>query len=91
MKKRVVLLAALGVALAIGYIFYSLTTLGRVSCEVCVTYNGRTDCRAGAGSTEEEAQRTALDVACSLLSSGMADGIACTNTPPTKVTCRAKE
>jgi hypothetical protein len=90
MNKKVVLLAVLGVGLAVGYIFYSLMTRAQVTCEVCIAFHGRTDCRVGAGTTEEEAKRTAQDVACSLVSSGMSEGIACSNTPPTKVTCKAR-
>ena len=81
---------ALGVALVVGYILYSLTTVGGVSCQVCVTYKGRTDCRAGTGANREEAQRTAVDVACSLLTSSMAEGINCTNTPPTTAACEPR-
>ena len=90
MKKRGKLLVALGVAFVVGYILYSLTAVGKVSCQVCITYKGRTDCRAGTGATREEAQRTAVDVSCSLLASSMADGINCSNTPPTTVTCEAR-
>ena len=90
MKKRGMLLAILGIALAIGYIFYSLTAVAQVSCEVCITYRGKTECRTGAGATEEEAQRTATDVACTFLAAGMTDSIACTSTPPTRLMCRAR-
>ena len=90
MNKRGKLLVALGVALAVGYILYSLTAVGEVSCQACIAYKGRTDCRAATGANREEAQRTAVDVACSLLTSSMAEGINCTNTPPTSVACEAR-
>ena len=90
MKKQGVILAVLGAVLVVGYIFYSLTAIAQVSCEVCTTWKGRTDCRSGAGATEEEAKRTATDVSCTLLSTTMADGINCTNNPSTSVTCTAR-
>ena len=60
---------------------------GSVSCEVCITFKGRSLCRTASATGEDEARRTAADNACALISSGMADGIACSNTPPDSVTC----
>jgi len=56
-------------------------------CEVCITYNGRTDCGEAWGATREEALRTATDNACALIAGGMTDTIRCTNTEPVRVTC----
>lgn len=58
-----------------------------ISCEVCVTFRGATDCRTATGSTHEETKRTAHDNACALISGGMTDSIACQNTPPDSVRC----
>ena len=90
MAKKGILFAVIGVVLAIVYIVYSLTSLAQVSCEVCMEFGGRTQCRTASGVDREEAERTATDNACAFLSSGMAEGIACTNTPPSKVTCQAR-
>ena len=43
-----------------------------------------------AGSSEEEALRTATDNACAFLASGMTDSIACSKTAPDSVTCSAE-
>jgi hypothetical protein len=56
-------------------------------CEVCITFNGRTECREAYGSTHDEAVRTATDNACAPLAGGMTDSIRCTNTEPDRVTC----
>lgn len=59
----------------------------RTSCEVCVTFRGATACRAAAGATSAEAQRTAHENACAFIASGMTDSIACQNVPPAGVKC----
>ena len=59
------------------------------TCEVCMTFRGRTLCREAVGQTEQEATRTATDNACALLGAhGMSLSIECGNTPPVSVTCR---
>ena len=60
------------------------------SCEVCVTFLGRTACREAVGATRDEAARTALDNACAFLASGMTQTVQCTNTRPDRVTCPAE-
>ena len=54
--------------------------------EVCVEYQGRSDCRTASASTKPAALSTATVNACAHLTSGMTDSMACQNTPPTKVT-----
>jgi len=73
------------VALFVAVMIYSTLDLGRVTVEVCTEFNGRANCGAAAAPTEEEAVRTATDNACAVLSSGMTESIACSNTPPTSV------
>ena len=85
-KSRRLIVVVLMIA-GFALIIYSSLSLQAESCEVCVTYNGRTDCRKARGNTREEAVRTASDNACALLASGMTAGIACSNTPPTSVEC----
>lgn len=85
--KKAKVLATLGFVLLLAYIIYSSMGLSQVRCEVCITFRGRTECRTAQGTNAEEAQRTATSVACTLLSSGMTDSIACGNTPPAKVMC----
>ena len=67
---------------------YSLIGLAQVNCEVCIEFRGSTECRRADGANAAEAQKTATDVACTFLSSGMTDSIACGNTPPARVTCK---
>ena len=58
-----------------------------VSCEVCITFHGRQSCRSAAGSTPEEARRTAHENACALIASGMTETVSCQNTPADSITC----
>jgi hypothetical protein len=82
--------AILGIAAAavlLGYMVYLTISTNVVSCEVCVEFRGRTECRRASGKDRAEAQMTAASTACSLISGGIDDGIACRNTPPVSATC----
>jgi len=84
-SKGALIVVAFAIAfLAIMYV--STRNLSSHRVEVCIEYQGRQACRTASASTREQAQRTATDNACALIASGMTDSIACTNTPPTKVT-----
>jgi hypothetical protein len=87
MRKKTKVLATLGFILFLAYIVYSSMGLSKVSCEVCINFGGRGECRTAQGATAEEAQRTATTVACTLLTSGMTESIACGNTRPVKLMC----
>lgn len=78
----VVLVAAMAALLVM-----SALRQAQVSCEACVTFHGRTQCRTAAGPDRDQATQTAVDNACGLLTSGMANSISCANTPPDRVTC----
>jgi hypothetical protein len=77
-------------ALTFGFLLYSVMRATKNTCEVCITYHGRTKCRSASGTTREEAIKTAAENACGFLASGMTESIQCTNTPPTSVTCEGE-
>jgi hypothetical protein len=85
MKKSSLIALTFGI-LVIAALVY--TTLGnrQFRCEVCITYNGKTQCRIASARTRETAQRTASELACSEMEGNMADRIRCPNTPPDSVT-----
>jgi hypothetical protein len=84
-------LAAIIFALAVlGVLIYSTIGLSQYACEVCMTYNGQQNCATASAPTEEEAVRTASDVACAPISSGMTESIQCSNTPPDSINCGRK-
>jgi len=81
---------AAGLVVLIGYMLYLTMSAGKVSCEVCMEFRGRMECRRATGTDEQEAQATATTTACGLISGGVADGIACQNRTPTSVSCQAR-
>ena len=84
MKKTV----WLGIAFAVAVVaFVVLTTFRqeRLRCEVCVTFNGRRDCRTASASTQEGALRAATTNACAQLASGVSETTQCENTKPDSV------
>jgi hypothetical protein len=79
-----------GVIFILGFIAaMAITSRGNAKfrCEVCKTFDGRTVCRNGAATTQEEAIRTATTAACSDLTSGMNNLEQCRNSEP-KITWR---
>lgn len=84
--RSVVLGGGFALVLA-GLVWYASVSLGGHRCEVCLSYGGGQSCRTAEGSTREEAQRTAVDLACAELASGMTESLRCQSTPPTRVTC----
>lgn len=83
--KQLGLFITLGAILFIGFLYYSSKQQSQHRVEVCMEFQGRTNCRTASGPTQEQALRTATDNACALISSGMTDSIACGNTPPKSV------
>ena len=84
--SKTALVSILFLLLFVGFVVFSTMDLGGHSCEVCMTFQGRTNCAKATGTTKEEAQRTATDTACAPISGGMTDTIQCSNTPPDSVT-----
>jgi hypothetical protein len=85
--NKTTLIAILFSLLVLGVLIYSTLGLQQYSCEVCITYQGQTNCSTAAGTSQEEATRTATDVACAPISNGMTESIQCSNTPPNSVSC----
>ena len=86
-KSRIGLTGAVvgfvGVALAT--IVYSSMGIHEYSVEICITFQGRTSCGEAAAATREDALRHAATNACSSISGGVTDSIACSRTPPNSV------
>jgi hypothetical protein len=82
MKKPVVWIGVLFLALVLGVIVYSSMTLAEFRVEVCMEYQGRTSCRKASGKTETDTLRAAINNACGDIASGVTDTISCQNTQP---------
>mgnify|MGYP001480136640 CR=1 FL=1 len=90
-RRRSGVIALVALLLFMAFVVYRSFHLAGVRCEVCITYAGRSQCRAVEGQTEEEALAAATNNACAYLASGVTDGIACAHTPPTRRECTAVE
>lgn len=88
--NKTTLIAILFGLIVLATLIYSSMNLQQYSCEVCMTYQGQDNCSTASGTSEEEAMRTATDVACAPISSGMTESIQCSNTPPKSVNCRQR-
>ena len=88
MSKAAVVGALFGIVL-LGAIVYFSMGLAQYTCEVCVTFNGRTQCRTASGANQETAMQTAHDNACAFLVASKTDGFLCGQANPTQVKCQA--
>ena len=80
----VLALAALGTA---GLIYVGVRQSMGTTCEVCITYNGRTACRTARGADQREAATTATQNACAFLAGGMTQTVQCQSRQPDSMTC----
>src|SRR5215467_7443426 len=80
--KPAVWIAILFGVLVVGAIAISSFRTQPYRCRVCITFNGRTDCRSASAQTREEAQRTATTAACAQISGGVTESMQCENTRP---------
>jgi hypothetical protein len=69
----------------LGVIVYSSMNLRQFRVAVCMTYEGRTECRAASGTTREEAIRSAVDNACTTIAPGMSNFRLCETSAPASV------
>jgi len=60
---------------------------GRVTCEVCVSYQGRQICERSSSVDLAEAETQAKYSACSQIASGVTGIIQCTNSQPLSSEC----
>jgi hypothetical protein len=85
-NRKVGLWIGIGFAIVFAAILtYSMMSLRKFRVEVCIEWNGRTECRTASGASQQEALRTATDNACTLLASGMTENMACGRSDPKSV------
>jgi hypothetical protein len=87
MSKAAIVGGGFGLVL-IGAIVYFSLGLTQYTCEVCVTFNGRTQCRTASGADKDTAVQTARDNACAFLVASKTDGFLCSQTQPSQVQCQ---
>jgi hypothetical protein len=84
--KKPVLAGVIFVLIVLGVIIYSSMNLAKHRVEVCINFNGRTNCKTASAATEEFAMQAAVTNACGEIAFGVTDTVNCEHTPPVKVT-----
>ena len=74
--------------LLLGAIVYLSLGLQQFTCEVCMDFQGQTQCRKASGANEQTAVQTAKDNACAYLVHSKTEGFLCSQTPPARVACQ---
>lgn len=85
--KRSTLLTVAAIAAVIALFFYMSTARATQQCEVCMEYQGASNCASASGRTVDEATQTAHSTACGPIAHGMNETIACGNRAPVSVQC----
>jgi hypothetical protein len=76
---------ALGAIVFVGVMVYSSIQQTRQRYEVCVTFKGASHCATAAGSTYDQAVRSAQAIDCQLLTNGRDENMVCLDNPPASV------
>jgi len=85
-KRGVIVLGLLALG-TIGLIVVGVRQSLSAGCEVCITFQGRTECRSAVGATDQEATTTAIQNACAFLAAGMTQTVQCQNRRPDSAVC----
>ena len=88
--KRSTILTIAAVIAVIMLFFYMTTAHANQECNVCVEFQGKSNCASALGSTVAEATETAHKTACGPLARGMNESIACGNRAPVSVQCKGR-
>lgn len=78
------------IAAFVVFLAWSMLSAQKVTCEVCMDYQGRRNCASASAVSEEEAFASARNTACGPIAFGMNESIACGNTPPATRQCRTR-
>ena len=83
--KRTVWLAIAFAIVVVAFVVVSTFQQDLVRCQVCITFNGRPDCRIASATSREGAIRAATTNACAQLASGVSETTQCEATQPDSV------
>ena len=83
--KRTVWLAIAFAIVVVVFVVVSTFQQDLVRCQVCITFNGRSDCRIASATSREGAVRAATTNACAQLASGVTETTQCEATRPDSV------
>jgi hypothetical protein len=87
MKRGTII--AIVVVIAFGaLLLFNTLSAQKVTCTVCVEFNGKRNCATASHENEEGAKQSAQTTACGPISSGMNDAIACGRIVPASAQCQ---
>jgi len=87
MKRSTLITLAVVIAVILLF-FYMTTASAKQECNVCMEFQGKSNCASALGSTVSEATETAHRTACGPLVRGMNETIACDNREAVSVQCK---
>jgi hypothetical protein len=78
-------IVALGAIVLVAVLAYSTFQQTRERYEVCVSFKGASHCATAAGSSYDQAVRSAQEIDCQLLANGRDENMVCLSDPPESV------
>jgi hypothetical protein len=76
------------VAAVVGFVVVTSFMANEHSCEVCMEFRGRSQCRTVAAATVDLAREGAVLNACAFISGGVTDSMACQRVKPVRESCQ---
>lgn len=76
---------AIAAALFVAYLIVSSVRQNQQTFEVCVDFRGTQHCASAAGTTKEDAVRSAQQIDCELLSRSREDNMVCLDRAPSSI------
>ncbi|HXC53184.1 MAG TPA: hypothetical protein VN634_20015 [Candidatus Limnocylindrales bacterium] len=86
--SRAGIVGLLLVLAVVGYVVSTSLSTGAHTCEVCMEYHGRSQCRTVAAATVDLARDGAIQNACAYIAGGVTDGMACHREKPVRESCQ---
>jgi hypothetical protein len=88
--KRGTAITLLAIVLFAALLLFNTLSAQKAECNVCVEFNGQTNCAKASHENADQATRSAQSTACGVLASGMDQSIACSRVKPLSVQCRTR-
>lgn len=86
--SRAGLAGLLFILAVVAYVLAGSFSVSAHRCEVCMEYNGRSQCRTVEADTIELARDGAIQNACATISGGVTDSMACHREKPASEKCQ---
>ena len=84
-SKQIRWIIITGSVLFVGILIWSSFRQTQVTYEVCMSFNGVSHCSTASGANEQEAERSAKDIDCALVSNGRDELMRCNDVMPTSM------